>query len=161
MERNQKPNGRRPQRHRPPRELTKVDKIINDVQKELQGAITPVAVENLNAFERKQIHSYFDRKSDFKTKTYRNGEEHILKIYPVANLCRLADKRATQVMETGESFYWENLGNFERFIIHNHLKNFESVETISHGEGESRMLEIKPKQFGRSLKRIIKKIKLF
>ncbi|MBN2012893.1 hypothetical protein JW960_26420 [candidate division KSB1 bacterium] len=162
MERNNnKRNGRRPPRKRFDKEFSKIDQILIDIQKQLQSSVTPVALENLTPFERKRIHSFFDRKPDFKTKTYRNGEDYVLKVFPVGNLCRLAEKRATQVMESGESFFWENLGNFERFIIHNHLKQFESVETLSVGEGDDRKLEIKPKNFGRSLKRIIKKIKLF
>ena len=63
-------------------------------------------------------------------------------------------------MQTGQSIVLPYLGNYERFVIHNYLKDFDGIETKSVGEGDQRRLEIKQAKFGRSLKRIIKKIKL-
>jgi len=152
---------RRPQRHHSDHKMDKIDTLLIDIQKKLMDSIESLAVENLNAYERKRIHSFFDRKEDYETKTYRDGEAYILKVIPVGNLKRLAEKSAREAMESGESIFLENLGNYERFVIHNHLQSHESIETISTGEGSERKLEIRPNQFGRSLKKIIKKIKLF
>lgn len=141
-------------------EHSDIDQIIAEIQNKLSDSTTAIDLPNLNAFERKRVHSYFDNDVDFQTKTYRIDNEYILKIYPIGNLKRMADKMARQVLESGESIFLSNLGNYERFIIHDHLKSFEGIETISTGEGDQRVLEIKRKQFGRSLRRIIKKIKL-
>ncbi len=137
-----------------------IEKLIAEILKKLKDSTNAIDVPNLNAFERKQIHSYFDDNTNFKTKTYRIDNKFIMKIYPIGNLKRMAEAKAREVLETGESVFLSNLGNYERFIIHDHLKSFEGIETISSGEGDQRVLEIKRKQFGRSLKRIIKKIKL-
>ncbi len=162
MEEQNKTRPRRPHRDGPDdRDFSKIDKVLIDVQRKLQGSVVAAELDNLSAFERKRVHSFFDNKSDFKTKTYRNGEQYVLKVFPIGNLCRAADEKVNQVLESGESYMWENLCNFERFIIHNHLKDYESVETASIGEGQERKLEIKSKPFGRSLKKIIRKIRLF
>jgi len=141
--------------------IDKIDRLLIDIQKKLRSSNSPVCLENLTAFERKKIHSFFDTKADFQTKTYRDNDMYILKIFPVGNLKRLAEEKCKLVLDTGQSVFLENLSNYERFIIHDHLKNFEGIETISSGEGNSRRLEIKPKRFGRSLKKIMKKIKIF
>jgi predicted RNA-binding protein Jag len=141
--------------------IGKIDRILIDIQKKLKHSHQPISLDHLTAFERKRIHSFFDNKSDFQTKTYRNDDQYTLKIFPIGNLKKIADERAQQVIETGESYFWENLGNYERFIVHDHLKEYEGIETTSSGEGNNRRLEIKQKQFGRGLKKIMKKIKLF
>lgn len=141
--------------------VSKIDRILIDIQKKLKHSYAPVSLNELTAFERKRIHSFFDNKPDFETKTYRNEDDFILTIYPIGNLKKEAEQIAKKVLETGESYFWENLGNYERFIIHDHLKSFEGIETISSGEGNDRKLQIKQKQFGRTLKKIMKKIKLF
>jgi hypothetical protein len=52
------------------------------------------------------------------------------------------------------------MSSYERFLAHEVLKDVESVESISVGEGAERHIQIQPKKFGRGLKKIIKKIKL-
>ncbi|MBD3288003.1 hypothetical protein GF337_04295 [candidate division KSB1 bacterium] len=158
---------RRPNRNRRPgggrhkADIAKIDRILIDIQKSLRDSIEPLSLENLTAYERKRIHSFFDDKPEFKTKTYRNGEDFVLKVFPIGNLKKFADEKVKYVLETGLSVHLENLGNYERFIIHDHLKSAEGIETTSSGEEDNRVLEIKQKQFGRALKKIIKKIKLF
>ena len=157
---------RRPDRNRRPSgrhsaDIAKIDRILIDIQKNLRDSIEPVALENLTAYERKRIHSFFDHKPEFKTKTYRDNDHYILKVFPIGNLKKFAEEKMKTVMETGQSVYIENLGNYERFIIHDHLKSIEGIETTSTGEENNRVLEIKQKQFGRALKKIIKKIKIF
>jgi predicted RNA-binding protein Jag len=140
--------------------MSKIDQILIDIQRKLRDSFEPYSVENLNSFERKRIHSFFDNKEDFETRTYRMGEQFILKVIPVGNLKRLAKENAEKVLQTGETIVMPYMGNYERFIIHNYLKDFDGIETKSVGEGQERRLEIKQAKFGRSLKRIIKKIKI-
>lgn len=147
-----------PDRSRP--DMSKIDQILIDIQRKLRDSIEPYSVENLNSFERKKIHSFFDGNEDYETRTYRKGEQFVLKVIPVGNLKRLAKENAEKVLQTGETIVMPYLNNYERFVIHNYLKDFDGVETKSVGEGQDRRLEIKQAKFGRSLKRIIKKIKI-
>lgn len=156
----------RPDRDRRPTgrdhaDIAKLDRILIDIQKNLRDSIEPIDLENLTAYERKRIHSFFDDKPEFKTKTYRDNDHYILKVFPVGNLKKFAEEKMKIVLETGQSVYLENLGNYERFVIHDHLKSIEGIETTSTGEENNRVLEIKQKHFGRTLKKIIKKIKIF
>lgn len=147
--------------HKDYQNISKIDRILIDIQKKLRDSYYPISLENLTAYERKRIHSFFDNKPEFQTKTYREEDKFILKVFPIGNLKKIAEEKTKQVLETGESVFLTSLGNYERFIIHDHLKSFEGIETASSGEGNNRKLEIRPKQFGRSLKKIIKKIKIF
>lgn len=147
-------------RENPRVSMSKIDRILIEIQRKLRDSLEPYCVENLNSFERKRIHSFFDDKEDYETRTYRQEEKFVLKVIPIGNLKCLAKEQAEKVLETGETAVLPYLGNYERFIIHNYLKDFEGIETKSVGEGVNRRLEIKQARFGRSLKRIIKKIKL-
>lgn len=158
MERN---NRKAPYRKRPDLDMNKIDAILIDIQRKLRDSLEPYNVADLNSFERKRIHSFFDNKDDFETRTYRHEGEYVLKVIPVGNLKRLAKENAEKVLETGSPCLLPYVGNYERYVIHNYLKDFEGIETKSVGEGAERRLEIKPIRFGRSLKKIIKKIKLF
>jgi len=142
------------------RDMGKIDRILIDVQRKLRDSIEAVSLENLNGFERKRIHSFFDDKEDFETKTYLRNGRSVLKVFPVGNLKRVAKEKAEQVKQTGQAYTFPYLPGYERFIIHNYLQDFEGVETLSVGEDKERRLEIRPIKFGRSLKKIIKKIKL-
>ena len=148
-------------RNKPDVDMGKIDSILIDIQRKLRDSLEPYTVENLNSFERKRIHSFFDNKDDFETRTYRQEERYILKVIPIGNLKRLAKQNAEKVIETGETVVLPYVGNYERYVIHNYLKDFEGIETKSIGEDINRRLEIKPIRFGRSLKKIIKRIKLF
>ena len=147
-------------RSRPRTNMNKIDQILIDIQRKLRESYEPYCFENLNGFERKRIHSFFDNKEEFETRTYRQGERFVLKVIPVGNLKQLAEQNAEKVLQTGEPITLPYLGNYERFIIHDYLKDFSGIETKSVGEGKDRRLEIKQAKFGRSLKRIIKKIKI-
>jgi len=155
-------NNRRktPYRSKPGPNIGKIDQILIDVQRKLRDSLRPYCVENLNSYERKRIHSFFDNKEDYDTRTYRQEGRFVLKVIPVGNLKRLAKENAEKVLRTGETVVMPYLGNYERFIVHDYLKDFEGIETKSVGEGEERRLEIKQAKFGRTLKRIIKKIKI-
>ena len=161
-ENNYRNNEKRTPRRNDYTSVGKIDRILIDVQKEIKGSYIPISLDKLSAYERKRIHSFFDNKPDYQTKTYRDDDDnYILRIFPIGNLKCIAEKKAQHVLDTGESIYWDDLGNYERFVVHDHLKSFEGIETISSGEGNERKLEIKRKQFGRTLKKIIKRIKLF
>ncbi len=138
-----------------------IQKIISEVEQKLRDAIQPEVLKGLNSFERKLIHRHFDRNQSFKTRTYREGEEFILCIYPVGNLERFAREKAQHSLDTGEEVDLPPMGSFERYVVHNALKDMAGIETSSHGEGEQRHIQIVSKRFGRGLKKIVKKIKLF
>ncbi len=139
----------------------KIQELLERIRRELQDSISPISFNSLNSFERKQIHRHFDHNSNFVTKTYRHGEEYELRVYPVGNLKRYAQEKADQAVEKGEKVVLPHMGNYERFIIHDTLKSIETVKSESYGEGEERHIEIEPEMFGRGLKKIIKKIRLF
>jgi predicted RNA-binding protein Jag len=141
--------------------LSKIDHIIVDIQRKLSDTIEPLDIRDLSAFERKQIHSFFDDKPDYKTKTYRDNDTYVFRIYPVGNLKRFAEQKAKEASEKGQTIPLPPMPSFERFVIHEHLKSWDGIETTSFDENENRHIEIKPKRFGRTLKKIIKKIKLF
>jgi len=138
----------------------KIDNILIDVQRKLRDSYESIALSDLNAFERKRIHRFFDDKEDFTTKTYRTGDEFTLRIYPVGNLKKFAESKAQEAFDTGKVVALPPMSNFERYIIHDHLQSMEGIETTSVGESSERHIEIHPVRFGRGLRRIIKKIKL-
>lgn len=140
----------------------KITQLIDEVEAKLSNSHAPVQIGQLNPFERKQVHRHFERnKALFETKTYRDGEDHVLWIFPVANLKKFVETKAQEALENGEDVALPPMSNYERFIVHNVLKDLGNIETTSVGEGEERHIEIHPKKFGRGLKRIVKKIKLF
>ena len=161
MQKGRHPRARNAHRsHRKDRKMDKIDRILIDIQKKLRDSIEIYSLENLNGYERKRIHSFFDNRSEYETKSYRENGKIVLKIIPVANLQKFAREKAEEVVRTGEPFKFPPMPSYARYVIHNCLHDFEGVETVSEGEGDSRYLEIKPVRFGRSLKKIIKKIKI-
>jgi predicted RNA-binding protein Jag len=144
--------------HRPD---DKMINLIEKIQKDLADSLEPVTLTALNGFERKQIHRFFDNKKDFVTKTYRHGEDFELYVYPVGNLRRYAEQKADEAIKTGKKLVLPHLNNYQRFVIHEALKTNDAIKSLSQGEGEDRHIEIEPVIFGRGLKRIIRKIKLF
>lgn len=141
-------------------QLGKIDRILINIQKELRDSQKPASIENLTSYERKRIHSFFDDKADFETKTYKRNGKAVLKVFPVGNIKKMAKEKAEFVLESGEVYTFPFLPGYERFVIHNYLQDFNGIETKSVGEDRDRRLEIRPIRFGRSLKKIIKKIRL-
>lgn len=140
----------------------KIEGLVRKIRRELADSIEPIIIPELNAYERKLIHRQFDNNSEIVTKTYRLGEEdYELRVYPVGNLKRYAQKKAEEAIEKREKVALPHMSNYERFIIHDYLKTLDTVKTTSVGEGDDRHIEIEPEVFGRSLKRFIRKIKLF
>jgi len=140
----------------------RINELIREAEQKLAESTQPLQLPGLNAFERKQVHRYFDRrKPALETKTYRGeGESYVLWIFPVANLKKFVEAKARQALETDSDVALPPMSNYERFIVHNVLKEIGSIESISVGEGDERHIEIQPQKFGRGLKKIIRKIKL-
>ena len=142
----------------------KSDKIIQLVKKaedDLVDSLLPVSLTELDADERRQVHRHFDRSTEYSTKTYKiSDNEYELRIYPVGNLRRLAQKSAEQAIKTGAKVVLPPMSSYERFIIHEVLKSNDAVKRASNGEGSERHIEIEPELYGRGLKKMIKKIKL-
>ena len=138
----------------------KIHRILKDVQRKLQDSHKPEVLKHLNSFERKQIHRFFDDKPDFETKTYRTDGDFVLKVYPIGKIKELAQTKAQQAIETQNAVSLPSMGSFERYVVHDALKDFEQIETKSTGEGLERHVEIHPVKFGRGLKKIMRKIKL-
>jgi hypothetical protein len=161
---------RRPGRYRPTgqggfertEDDPRINELIRETEQKLAESTQPVQLENLNALERKQIHRYFDRlKPAFETKTYRGeGEAQVLWVFPIANLKKFAQEKAKEALETDAAVALPPMSSYERFVVHDVLKEIESIEALSAGEGAERHIEIQPQKFGRGLKKIIKKIKL-
>lgn len=140
----------------------RITALIHETQQKLNDSIHPVQLPNLNAVERKQVHRYFEhQKPAFETKTYRGeGEEQVLWVFPIANLTTWAEGEAKRAVETDTEIALPAMSSYERFVVHNVLKAIDSIDSFSEGEGAERHIRIQPKKFGRSLKKIIKKIKL-
>ncbi|MDZ7360931.1 MAG: hypothetical protein ONB46_09425 [candidate division KSB1 bacterium] len=165
-----KHHDRRPGRYRPTgkggfertEDDPRITALIRETEQKLAESIQPVQLADLNALERKQIHRYFDRlKPAFETKTYRGeGEAQVLWVFPIANLKKFAQDKAKEALETDAVVALPPMSSYERFIVHNVLKEIDSIEVLSAGEGAERHIEIQPQKFGRGLKKIIKKIKL-
>lgn len=151
-------HGRRPVNRE---EEEKIQRLLRDINDMLADSDQAICLEDLSAYERKRVHQFFDHKADFETKTYRNGEDYLLWIFPLGKLRQLAEARAQEALQTGKEIDLPPMSNYERFIIHDALKDWQSVETASFGEGEERHIRIKPIRFGRKLKKIVKKIKFF
>ncbi|KAA3611006.1 MAG: hypothetical protein DWQ05_21185 [Calditrichaeota bacterium] len=153
--------GRGQQRNRNSQDDEKIQKTIRNAQNMLEDSIDAVCLEELNAYERMRVHQFFDNKADFETKTYRNGEDHLLWIFPVGNIREYAIEKARECTKSGEEFELHPMSNYERFIVHDVLKDDESVETTSVGEGDERFVKIVPVRFGRKIRKIARKLKLF
>ncbi|HOT96038.1 MAG TPA: R3H domain-containing nucleic acid-binding protein [bacterium] len=150
-------------RSRTPREESspKIIALVKQVEDNLMDALAPVCLTQLDASERRQVHRHFDHSTEYATKTYKITEnEYELRVYPVGNLRRLAERSAEQAIKTGQKVALPPMSSYERFIIHEVLKGNDAVKGVSHGEGAERHIEIEPELYGRSLKKMIKKIKL-
>lgn len=139
----------------------KTDNIIRDIQKKLSNTTQPVNIPGLNAFERKCIHAFFDNKSDYRTKTYRNGEKYIFRVYPIGNLKKMVDKEVQAALESGKTRVLPPMTGFERFIVHEYMQSREDIETVSVGADKDRHIELTTKSFGQKFKSIMKKLKFF
>jgi len=159
--RNRRPRSNRPDQRNNKRD-PKVDSLVHRIKDELLDSIEPIIIPELNAFQRKLVHRHFDHNPDIVTKTYRvNDEDYELRVYPVGNLRNWAKRKANEAVDNRETVVLPHMSSYERFVVHDTLKSIDTVKATSHGDGEERHIEIEPAIFGRGLKRIIKKIRLF
>ncbi len=158
--RNHHDHHERPERQADEQEIEKINALVKQVLKEVDDSLEPASLTNLNAFERKLVHRQFDNNPDLVTKTYRKGEEYELKIYPVGNIRKYAQSKAEEALHTRKKVVLPHMSSYQRFVIHDTLKEMDTIKAESFGEGEERHIEITPEAYGRGLKRIIKKIKL-
>ena len=158
MERMQRPSDR--DRDKAPSD-GKIKRLLYKINDELGDSIEPISLTRLNAFERKLVHRHFDHNPNVVTKTYRHDDVYELMVFPVGNLRKYALEKANEAIATGDKVVLPKMSNYERFVVHEALKDLAEVKSNSCGEGEDRHIELVPEVFGRGLKRIIKKIKLF
>ena len=156
-ERKQRKSGRRFRGK--PRMDEQVQRLIAHVEEQLHNSLGAIALRGLNNYQRKQVHEYFEKTQEYKVKSYREGEEDvILKVYPVGNLRRFAEQKTQEVLMNGRPEVLPPMGSFERFVIHDYLKERDGVKTESFGEeSKDRHVEISP-LFGRSPKKTRRKL---
>lgn len=131
----------------------KVEKSIAHTQEVLRDSLEPVTIQGLNGYQRKQVHQYFEKTQEYRVKTYREKDDVVMKVYPVGKLRRVAEQKTQEVLMKGKAEVLPPMGSFERFVIHDYLKDREGIKTESYGEeGKDRHVEIHP-LFGRSLKK--------
>ena len=136
--------------------------LIKEIELQLKDSLHSYQVDHLSPLERKHIHRHFERSNgEYTTKTYRREDDYLLHVFPIGNLKRLAATKAQEALDSGEEVALPPMSNYERFIVHSALKEIEAIESNSVGEGEERHIQIRSKRFGRGLKKIVKKIKLF
>ena len=114
----------------------KIKRLLSKISTELQDSIEPISLTKLSAFERKLIHRHFDHNENIVTKTYRHGDVYELRVIPVGNLKRFAFEKADEAINTGDKISLPNMSNFERFVIHEALKDKDEIKSASFGEGE-------------------------
>ena len=157
QERKKNPEDRKRNFVKKPRFDEKAQETIQHIERSLQDSIESVMVQDLNSFQRKLIHDHFEKSQEYKIKTYRENDNVTMKVYPVGKLRRLAELKAQEVLMKGETEVLPPMGSFERFVIHDYLKDRDGVRTESFGEGRERHIEINP-LFGRSPKKIKKRL---
>lgn len=157
-----RPRDRNNYRRRPTYDKRKIIKILEDVQEQAEKSYHPIQLEKLNAFERKKVHQFFEDDPDFETRTYKvEDNRFVLWVYPVGKLKEFAEQKAEEAKSTSKSVALPPMTSYERFLVHNALKEWGDIETLSEGEENERHVVIHPLHFGRRLKKIAKKIKIF
>jgi predicted RNA-binding protein Jag len=135
-----------------------VKRLISETEKKLATILEPETIRGMNSFQRKQIYRHFEKTQEFRIKSYKDEKEIILRVYPVGNLKRLAEQKMQEVLIKGKVESLPPMGAFERFVIHDYLKEREGVRTESAGEkGKDRHVEIHP-IYGRTPKKVRKRL---
>ncbi|OVE79586.1 hypothetical protein BVY01_02130 [bacterium I07] len=139
--------------HRPRRDTAvSLDDTVKEAIEQAQDFMTenmkPAQIKDLNSFQRKQLRSYYERLGEFEVRSYKDDEEVIIRVYPVGMLKRLAEQKMQEVLMNGKLEPLPPMSSFERFIIHDYLKERDGIRTESSGEGTERHIIIHP-LFGR------------
>lgn len=123
--------------------------IIQEAEDRLNETIRPYKIKGLNKVDRERIFEHFENSSEFKVKIYREETAYLVRIYPVGKLKRLAEEKTQEVLMKGRQEELQPMGSFERFVIHDYLKERSDIKTESIGEpGKDRRIVITP-LFGR------------
>ncbi|MBN2415796.1 hypothetical protein JXO52_08130 [bacterium] len=131
-----------------------VYKAIGEAERFLVDSLLPFTFDGLNGYERKKVHEHFENDTEYRVKTYREDDQIILKVYPVGSLKRLAEQKTQEVLMKGQAEELPPMGSFERFVIHDYLKERHGVRTESTGQrGEDRRIVIMP-LFGRRPRKV-------
>jgi len=134
------------------------EKLIETIKHELKDSINPYILDNVNSHVINRIKKELSSEQEYRVKTYKNGREITVKIYPVGNLKRLAEQKAQEVLMNGKKITLPHMGAFERFVVHDYLKSRNGIKTQSFGkEGKDRHIKIYP-LFGREPKKAKKKL---
>lgn len=155
--RERRPNRRDDKYRHAPRMDENVLRSIRQVEEAFKENSTPFKITGLNGFQRKQLYTYFEKKQEYRAKSYKEKDDVIVKVYAIGHLKRLAEKAAQEVLMQGEFIELPPMSSFERYVIHDYLKDREGLKTESYGEGKERHIQISP-QFGRSLKKVKKRL---
>ena len=150
-------NGKKHKRKKWLKKPQKIDKKLQEriaqVEETLQGSLKCATIRGLNVHQKRDILQHFGKTEEYKVKVYHDKEEITLKIYPIGNLKRLAEQKTQEVLMKGKPESLPPMGSFERFVIHDYLKDRDGIKTESFGEeGVDRHVEIHP-LFGRDLKK--------
>jgi hypothetical protein len=126
-----------------------LEALFDQIEASFHDTLKPFRVTGLKGFHRKIIRQRYENSHEYAIKSYRNGEEVIFKIYPVGRLRRIAEQKMQEVMMNGRSSSLPPMGAYERFIVHDYLKERDGITTESQGiEGKDRHIVVKP-LFGR------------
>jgi hypothetical protein len=130
---------------------------IKSIEERLHDSIQPLTLNNLDDSKGTAIMNHFEKSQEYQVKSYREKDATIFRVYPVGKLRRLAEQKKQEVLMKGKPEILPPMGSFERFIIHDYLKERDGIRTESYGEkGKDRHIEIFP-LFGRNLKKIKKR----
>ncbi len=130
-----------------------IEKMIRDIEQHFGNGFRPYVLRDLKRFQIRKIKNQLEKNEEYKIKEYRDELTSVVKIFPVGKLRRLAEQKAQEVIMKGTSEALPPMGAFERFIIHDYLKDREGIKTESFGiQGKDRHVEIQP-VFGRTLKK--------
>lgn len=142
-------------RHRRPEMDDDTRQAIRNAENQLANQLEAVVLDKLNPFQRKQVYRYFEKTDEYVVKNFRDrddSENVMLKVYPVGNLRRLAEQKTQEVLMNVRAENLPPMGSFERFVIHDYLKERDGIKTESHGEASGRHIKISP-LFGRTPKK--------
>ena len=146
---NRKPGG---WLRRKPKIDEKVREAIDTLEASLKDSLDPSVIRGFNNLQRKQFILHFEKSQEYKLKTYREQDDVIIKIFPVGVIKRLTEQKAQEVLMKGVPEVLPPMGSFERFVVHDYLKDRDGIKTESYGEGKDRHIAIQP-LFGRSPKK--------
>jgi hypothetical protein len=126
-----------------------LEELFNTIETSFNESLKPYRVTGIKGLHRKLIRQRYERSQEYAIKSYRDGEEVIFKIFPVGRLRRMAEQKMQEVMMNGRASSLPPMGAYERFVIHDYLKERDGITTESQGlEGKDRHIIVKP-LFGR------------